>query len=148
MENKTLAKVIVSVCVAVGFALFLAFAPLFLTGCAPRIVTVTEYKERVTHDTIHDARIDSVYKYQYIKEKGDTVWRIDSVFAFRVLYRDRVKIEQAHDSVPYAVEVQVPVRTRNAYDRFTSWGFWVLLVLSLLCVAWRVVKRYYLPRMG
>ena len=144
MKNKTLAEVLVGVLVAVGFALFLAFAPLFLTGCAPRIVTVTEYKERVTHDTIHDARIDSVWNYKYIKEKGDTVWRIDSVFAFRVLYRDRVQVEQVHDSVPYAVEVQVPVRMRNAYDRFTSWGFWIFLAIFLLGVAWRVVKKYYL----
>ena len=144
MKNKTLAEVLVGVLVAVGFALFLAFAPLFLTGCAPRIVTVTEYKERVAHDTIHDARIDSVWNYKYIKEKGDTVWRIDSVFAFRVLYRDRVQVEQVHDSVPYAVEVQVPVRMRNAYDRFTSWGFWIFFVLFLLGVAWKVVKRYYL----
>lgn len=144
MKNKTLAEVLVGVLVAVGFALFLAFAPIFLTGCAPRIVTVTEYKERVTHDTIHDARIDSVYNYKYIKEKGDTVWRIDSVFAFRVLYRDRVQVEQVRDSVPYAVEVQVPVRMRNGYDRFTSWGFWIFFVLFLLGVAWRIIKKYYL----
>lgn len=144
MNNKTLAEVLVCVLVAVGFALFLAFASLFFTGCAPRVVTVTEYKERVKHDTIHDARIDSVYNYKYIKEKGDTVWRIDSVFAFRVLYRDRVQVEQVHDSVPYAVEVQVPVRMRNGYDRFTSWGFWIFLVIFLLGVAWRFVKKYYL----
>lgn len=144
MTNKTLAEVLVGVLVAVGLALFLAFAPLFLTGCAPRVVTVTEYKERVKHDTIHDARIDSVYNYKYIKEKGDTVWRIDSVFAYRVLYRDRVQVEQVRDSVPYAVEVPVPVRTRNGYDRFTSCGFWIFFVLFLLRVAWWVVKKYYL----
>ena len=144
MKNKTLAEVLVDVLEAVGLALFLAFAPLFLTGCAQRVVTVTEYKERVRHDSVHDARIDSVWNYKYIKEKGDTVWRIDSVFAFRVLYRDRVQVEQVHDSVPYAVEVRVPVRMRNAYDRFTSWGFWIFLSLFLLGVAWRVVKKYYL----
>ena len=144
MNNKTLAEVLVCVLVAVGGFLFLAFASLFFTGCAPRVVTVTEYKERVKHDTIHDARIDSVYEYKYIKEKGDTVWRIDSVFAFRVLYRDRVQVEQVHDSVPYAVEVPVPVRMRNAYDRFTSLGFWLLLLFLFLRIAWRLVKKYYL----
>lgn len=144
MNNKTLAEVLVGILVAVEGFLFLAFASVIFTGCAPRVVTVTEYKERVTHDTIHDARIDSVYEYKYIKEKGDTVWRIDSVFAFRVLYRDRVQVEQVRDSVPYAVEVQVPVRKRNGYDRFVSWGFWIFFVLFLLGVAWRFVKKYYL----
>lgn len=39
---------------------------------------------------------------------------------------------------------QVPVRVRNGYDKFTSWGFWILFLLLLLRVAWWFVKKYYL----
>ena len=128
-----------------GKIVFYLIVLLLLTGCkGSQPAVVVQYRDRVLHDTIHDARIDSVYKYEFIKEKGDTVWRIDSVLAFRVLYRDRVQVEHVRDSVPYVQEVQVPVRTRNGYDRFTSWGFWVLFLLLVLRIAWWFVKKYYL----
>lgn len=128
-----------------GKIVFYFTALLLLTGCkGSQPAVVVQYRDRVLHDTIHDARIDSVYKYEFIKEKGDTVWRIDSVLAFRVLYRDRVQVEHVRDSVPYVQEVQVPVRKRNGYDRFTSWGFWVLFLLLVLRIAWWFVKKYYL----
>lgn len=38
----------------------------------------------------------------------------------------------------------VKVRERNGYDRFTSGGFWILLVVVVLRVAWWFVKKYYL----
>ena len=126
------------------FFYFLAFV-LLLTCCkSPRIITVTEYKERVKHDTIERERVDSVRVVRYVREKGDTVHVIDTVEKYRNVWRDQVQVEQVHNSVPYAVEVQVPVRMRNGYDRFTSWGFWVLILLALVRLAWWVVKKYYL----
>ena len=125
-----------------AFFYFLAFV-LLLTCCkSPRIITVTEYKERVTHDTIERERVDSVRFVRYVHEKGDTVHVIDTVEKYRNVWRDRVQVEQVHDSVPYAVKV--PVRMRNGYDRFTAWGFWIFVLLILLRVAWWVVKKYYL----
>ena len=127
-----------------AFFSFLAFV-LLLTCCkSPRIVTVTEYKERVTHDTIERERVDSVRVVRYVREKGDTVHVIDTVEKFRNVWRDRVQVEYVRDSVPYVQEVKVPVRTRNGYDRFTSWGFWALLLLLVLRIAWWFVKKYYL----
>ena len=123
---------------------FFAFVLLFTCCKSPRIVTVTEYKERVTHDTIERERVDSVRVVRYVREKGDTVHIIDTVEKYRNLWRDRVQVEQVHDSVPYVQEVQVPVRTRNGYDRFTSWGFWILLLLTLGRIAWWAAKKYYL----
>lgn len=41
-------------------------------------------------------------------------------------------------------ETQAPVRVRNWYDRFTSWGFWIFIILILIRLAWWVVKKYYL----
>lgn len=109
---------------------------------APKVVTVTEYRDRVTRDTV--TRTDSVYVARYIREKGDTVFVTDTLFKFK--YLDKVRDVYVHDSVPYEVQVQVPVRTRNGYDRFTSWGFWILAILLLLRVAWWFVKKYYLRR--
>lgn len=118
------------------------FAFLGLQGCSTqaKVVTVTEYRDRVQRDTL--TRTDSVYIARYVREKGDTVFVTDTLFRFR--YLDKVRDVYVHDSVPYEVQVQVPVRVRNGYDRFTSWGFWILLLLLLLRLAWWVVKKYYL----
>ena len=121
--------------------LFLILCAAFLFSCkAPRVVTVTEYRDRVERDTI--TRTDSVYISRYIREKGDTVFVTDTLFKFK--YLDKVRDVYVHDSVPYEVQVQVPVRVRNGYDRFTSWGFWIFVILLLLRVAWWFVKKYYL----
>ena len=112
-------------------------------GCStPKIVTVTEYRDRATHDTL--TRADSIYVAHYVREKGDTVRITDTIFMFKTT--ERVQNAYIHDSVPYAVEVQVPVRVRNGYDRFTSWGFWLLLLLLIIRIAWWAVKKYYLRR--
>ena len=107
---------------------------------APKIVTVTEYRDRVERDTI--TRTDSVYISRYIREKGDTVFVTDTLFKFK--YLDKVRDVYVHDSVPYEVPVQVPVRMRNGYDKFTSWGFWIFVILLLLLVACWFVKKHYL----
>lgn len=121
--------------------LFLIICACALCACrATKVVTVTEYRDRVTHDTL--TRTDSVYVARYVREKGDTVFVTDTLFQFK--YLDKVRDVYVHDSVPYEVQVQVPVRTRNGYDRFTSWGFWILAILLLLRVAWWFVKKYYL----
>lgn len=121
--------------------LFLIICSCALYACKePKVVTVTEYRDRVTHDTL--TRTDSVYVARYVREKGDTVFVTDTLFKFK--YLDKVRDVYVHDSVPYEVQVKVPVRTRNGYDRFTSWGFWILAILILLRVAWWFVKKYYL----
>ena len=105
---------------------------------APKVVTVTEYRDRVERDTV--TRTDSVYIARYIREKGDTVFVIDTLFKFK--YLDKVRDVYVHDSVPYEVQIHVPVRTRNASDRFTARGFWVLLTIVLAFVGWKVAKIY------
>lgn len=124
---------------------FFAVAFLFMTLCmnacsAPKVVTVTEYRDRVQRDTL--TRTDSVYISHVVREKGDTVHILDTIFKYK--YLDKYAYVHVNDSIPYAVEVQVPVRTRNGYDRFTSLGFWILLLLLLLRVAWWVFKKFYL----
>lgn len=139
MTNKKLATIEAAVLFA-----GLLFIALLLTGCKSHTVVVTEYRDRVKHDTIERERVDSVRVAHYVYMKGDTVHVTDTVEKFRNVWRDRVQVEYVRDSVPYVQEVQVPVRMRNGYDRFTSCGFWLLILLALVRLAWWVVKKYYL----
>ena len=120
------------------FGILFIICALAYACSAPKIVTVTEYRDRVERDTV--TRTDSVYIARYIREKGDTVFVTDTLFKFK--YLDKVRDVYVHDSVPYEVQIQVPVRTRNAYDRFTALGFWVLLAIVLAFVGWKVAKIY------
>lgn len=121
--------------------LFLALF-LSLTGCKTQTMVVPEIREITTHDTI--VRVDSVYRAHYIREKGDTVFVTDTVLKYA--FKDKVQIVNKIDSLPYAVEVVKEVHKRNGYDRFVSWGFWVLLVLLLARLAWWAFKTFYLRR--
>lgn len=106
----------------------------------PRGAPLIEYRDRLQIDTV--TMTDSVYVSRYVREKGDTVFVTDTLFKFK--YRDKVKEIRVHDSIPYEVQVQVPVRVRNGYDRFTSWFFWIVVVLVLIRLVWWIVKKYYL----
>ena len=132
---------------AILVSYFIAVAFLFMTLCmnacsAPKVVTVTEYRDRVLRDTL--TRTDSVYISHVVREKGDTVHISDTIFKYK--YLDKYAYVYVHDSVPYEVPVQVPVRVRNGYDRFTSLGFWIFLVIIISQLAWFAVKKWYLHR--
>ena len=124
---------------------------LLLAACAQtKTVTVTEYRDRVVTDTVTvtDIRVDSIYLSHYEKQKGDTILVRDTVLKYKVLHdiQTETLTEYVHDSIPYPVEVVREVRKRNGYDRFTSWGFWILAVLILMRVAWWVFKTFYLRK--
>ena len=119
----------------------------FLAACAQtKTVTVTEYRDRVVTDTVEKLCVDSVYVSRWIKQKGDTIILHDTIFKYRVLYDTETVKEYVHDSIPYQVEVTKEVRKRNGYDRFTSWGFWILALLLCARIAWWAFKTFYLRR--
>ena len=120
------------------FGALLTFFFLSLTGCKTKAVPMIQYRDRTEHDTI--TRTDSVYLSHYVYTNGDTVLIRDTIFRFK--YLDKIRDVYVHDSVPY--EVPVPTRMRNGYDRFTSWGFWIFVILMLIRFAWWFVKKYYL----
>ena len=123
--------------------LMLLLLAIFLTGCkSVQYVKVPEVHERVVHDTLHTA--DSVYidKVHFVMQKGDTIYKTDSVFVYKYKTLDKVVEVLQKDTITQVQEVQVPVRMRNGYDRFVSWGFWLLFAAFLLCVAWKVAKWY------
>ena len=116
---------------------------LLLASCAQtKTVTVTEYRDRVQKDTI--TRTDSVYVSRVVREKGDTIYVTDTLLRFK--YLDKTRDVYVHDSIPYKVEVVKEVRKRNGYDRFTSWGFWIFIVLISLRVGWWGFKTFYLRK--
>lgn len=120
---------------------------LLLAACAQtKTVTVTEYRDRVVTDTVEKLRVDSVYVSRWIKQKGDTIVLHDTIFKYRVLHDTETVKEFVHDSIPYQVEVTKEVRKRNGYDRFTSWGFWILALLLCARIAWWAFKTFYLRR--
>lgn len=113
-------------------------AVLLLSACAvPKVVTVTEYRDRVERDTVTVR--DSVTRDRFVYIQGDTVHDIQVLE--RIKYRDRVQTIEVHDSIPYPVTVEVPVHVRSCYDRFASWGFWILLALIAVAIAWRIYTR-------
>ena len=119
----------------------------FLAACAQtKTVTVTEYRDRVVTDTVEKLRVDSVYVSRWIKQKGDTIILHDTIFKYLVLHDTETVKEYVHDSIPYQVEVTKEVRKRNGYDRFTSWGFWILALLLCARIAWWAFKTFYLRR--
>lgn len=114
-------------------------AVLLLSACAaPKVVTVTEYRDRVERDTVTVR--DSVTRDRFVYIQGDTVHDIHVLE--RIKYSDRVKTIEVHDSIPYPVTVEVPVHVRNSYDMFVSWGFWILIALIAVAIAWRIYVRH------
>ena len=120
--------------------LLVVLCAVMMAGCktGSHVVTVVEYRDRVTHDTL--TLTDSVYVSHVVREKGDTVYFTDTVLKFKFV--DKTRDVYVHDSIPYPVEVQVPVRMRNGYDYFTAWGFWILFAILALCI----VARIYIAR--
>lgn len=111
---------------------------LMLSACAvPKVVTVTEYRDRVERDTVTVR--DSVTRDRFVYIQGDTVHDIQVLE--RTKYRDRVQTIEVHDSIPYQVTIEVPVHVRSGYDRFVSWGFWISLALIAVSIAWRIYIR-------
>lgn len=121
----------------------IAAVAIAFSGCkSVQPVVIPQVKVEQVHDTtlLHDSvyldRVHTVYT------KGDTIYMRDSVYLFKYKYLDKVQVVEHIDSIAYPVEVQVPVRQRNWYDRATSWGFWLLFVGFLACVAFKIAKVY------
>lgn len=116
---------------------------LLVSSCAPAKV-VTEYRDRYITKT--ELRIDSVWRDRWHTEytRNDTVYIHDSVWVDRLHTNVRTDTLTIRDSIPYPVEVVKEVRVRNAYDKFTARGFWVLLAIILLAITiWLLTKTKY-----
>ena len=134
-----------------NFSIFLLIWAIFCAIClllasCKTVKPVVEYRDHYIHDTTQV--VDSIYqdRVHYIYQRGDTVFKTDSVFLYKYKYLDRNVVEYVHDSVPYPVEVEKYVTVRSGYDKFCSWFFWIVVVLALLYAAWWAFKKFYLHR--
>ena len=135
-ERVGCGSAILKALVALGVVL-LVFS---LVGCKS-VQTVVEVREKYVHDTtvVHDSV--QVWQDRVIYRQGDTVFTTLTKTEYRYKYLDKVREVQVHDSVPYPVEVTKMVRQRNGYDRFTSAGFWLLLIAIIIIIALRIWLR-------
>lgn len=129
--------------------LFLLAVLLF--GCKsvkPVVVPQTHNEHHTTDSTATDRQRDSIIIRDsvFIREKGDTVYKYVEHTVWQ--WRDKEVLIAVHDTlhtsdtIPQLVEVEKPVRIRNGYDHFTSWGFWILLVAFLAWLAFKAYKLY------
>lgn len=121
--------------------LFIVLCAVMLAGCKTQVVTVPQIRTEYVHDTVTEHLTDSILQTRYVYMKADTVHDVQIVE--RIKWRDRVQVQRVEiqDSIPYPVEVIKHVRVRNGYDYFTAWGFWVLLAIVALAIAWRIYTR-------
>ena len=108
--------------------------------------TVGEYERVASTDTIYvskvEVRVDSVWidRYRNVYLKGDTVfeeiWRTE----FRYVYRDKTDTIYETKVEEREVERVQTEYKRSGYDRFVSWGFWIVVVLVVAVVVWWIIK--------
>ena len=114
---------------------------LMLIGCARKPITLVEYRDKIVERTDTLNLTDSVFVYRYEKQKNDTIFITDSIKIIK--YRDKIQKEYINttDSIPYEVQIIKEVRKRNAYDRFTSSGFWILSISAILFIILKIWKK-------
>ena len=119
----------------------LLFSALLLANSCKTAKPLVEVRERVVHDTLEVT--DSIYidRFHFIRQKSDTVYITDSIYLYKYKYRDKFVEVQVHDSIPYPVEVQVPVPYRTGYDKFCSCFTWIIGILIVLLTAWKIYRR-------
>ena len=129
-------------CVVQGLgALLILWLCLHLVGCK----TIQQQTAVHNRDSVRvEVRLDSIYIYEH-----DSIWRDrwrqgDTVFVtvekFKTLYKD--KLVEVHDTIALTQTEQVAVKYVPDYYKRVSAGFWVLLVILLAIMAFKVYKIY------
>jgi len=137
----------------IAWTLFMCFLFLFC-GCS----TSKEYRNSVNvqHDTIRivqkEYKVDSVWRdrVQLIEVKGDSVYVRDSIFVEKWRYRTNTdtlwKLQFIYQSDTVNIENTTPIvkYERSGYDKFVSWGFWILVALILSFILWKIIRTFVL----
>lgn len=113
-----------------------------LIGCKTQSVVLPQSHDSIVVKT--ETRYDSIFIDRWHERaiKADTIFVRDSVYVEKLKTIFKADTIRTRDSVPYAVPEYIKMRERNGYDRFVSWGFWILAVLLIL----RIVIRIYFRR--
>ncbi len=107
---------------------------------ADHVSQTDKVKEKIVRDSIY------VHDSIYIHEKGDTVFvdRWHNKYVDRFLH-DTV-YNSVMDSVPVTVYVDKPVPYVPGIYKWSTGGFWIIVLLVVLWVVWKVAKAVYLRR--
>ena len=115
------------------------------SACKTKTVVVTEYRDRVQHDTI--LHVDSITDTRYVYIKGDTVHDEREVVKYKILHEK----EYVHltDSIPYPVEVIREVKAPlNGWQHFiqgSGYTFWALFILGIIALAIYIIIKIKKP---
>lgn len=121
----------------IGIALIAAM--FFFSGCKtvqPLTQSRDSVRVEVRHDSVYVFQHDSIYRDRW--RAGDTVFV--TVEKYKTLYRD--KLIEVHDTITNTQTEQVAVRYVPDYYKRVSAGFWILLVILLAILAFKVYKLY------
>lgn len=128
-------------------ALFLGLA--MLPSCkvvqpVPSSVIRDSVRIEYRHDSIFIWQHDSIFRDRW--RAGDTVYV--TVEKWQTRWKD--KIVQVHDTITNTQSETVVQEVKYVpnYYKNTSTGFWILLAILLVIVAWKVAKIYFKVQSG
>lgn len=100
-----------------------------------KIVTNTEYIDRIKYDSIFNDRI------VYVDRRSDTIKMIERVIEYRYsVITDSIEVLKV-DSIPYEVQVVEYVERMNNHQRTMYWLGWLAVVIVALRLFWKVYKK-------
>lgn len=132
-------EIILWVEITIAFALCCVMATSCRTqDCVPQIEYVKQDSiiTRIKIDSVSVIEKDSVF----IDRAGDTIY----LTRYKYVYKDRItnKVDTIYqDKVREVVQTErITERYTPPFYRFTMWFFWIVVVLIILWVGWRVYR--------
>lgn len=114
---------------------------LCLIGCSPKIITQIEKQE--VHDTIRIRLKDSVYV-----EKTDTLkmyQKNDTIYLEKIKWRNHYAVKEVHDTIMNINNVveskEIPMKVIPKFFSVCTWLFWLLAILIIVCIYFKLRKR-------
>ena len=123
----------------------MVLATLFCHGCKSQTV-IPQTKDSVRieyrHDSIYFYQHDSIFRDRW--RAGDTVY----VTVEKWLTRWKDKTVEIHDTIRTQETQTIEVKYVPNYYKRVSTGFWILLVILIVIVGWKVTKIYFKIQSG
>lgn len=136
-------KFLIRLSVGINAILFGILMMLMLSSCktqqpqvVEKVVTNTEYIDRIKYDSIFNDRI------VYVDRGSDTIKMIERVIEYRYsVLTDSIEVVRV-DSIPYEVQVVEIVDRMNNHQRTMYWLGWIAVVIVALRLFWRLYKKF------
>jgi hypothetical protein len=129
---------IVMMAVMIFFSLLLVSCKTQQPTIVEKVVTNTEYIDRIKYDSIY---IDN---YVYVDKGADTI----TITKTNIEYRYKKLVDSVEvlkvDSIPYEVQVVEIVERMNNHQRTMYWLGWLAILIVGLRLFWKVYKKFKL----